>query len=76
MEITESPCIQVCVMDRAAGLCIGCGRTIDEISRWAAMSPAERRAIMDRLPRRLAEAKLEPLPPRVRTGRRRLRERS
>jgi len=33
-------------MDVAAGLCIGCGRTLDEIARWAGMSDAERAAIM------------------------------
>ena len=42
----QSPCIKVCTMDVAAGLCIGCGRTLDEIARWAGMSDAERAAIM------------------------------
>ncbi|MHB2170191.1 DUF1289 domain-containing protein [Alsobacter sp. R-9] len=75
MEITESPCIHVCTIDSGSGLCIGCGRTLDEISRWAAMGAPERRAIMDILPARLAAADLPPQAPRVRTGRRRWRER-
>jgi predicted Fe-S protein YdhL (DUF1289 family) len=49
----ESPCIKICTMDAASGLCIGCGRTLDEIARWSAMSDAERRAIVTALPRRL-----------------------
>jgi predicted Fe-S protein YdhL (DUF1289 family) len=73
MQITESPCIQVCTIDPASHLCVGCGRTIDEISRWVEMSPAQRRAIMDGLPARLEKLDLPVPPPRVRTGRRRLR---
>ena len=63
-------------MDPQAGLCVGCGRTIDEISRWVSMEPSERRAVMDALPARLAAADLPPRPLPVRTGRRRLRERT
>jgi uncharacterized protein len=73
MQVTESPCVQICVIDPVARLCVGCGRTLDEISRWAWMSPVERRAIMDALPARLEAADL-PLPEApVRTGRRRQR---
>jgi uncharacterized protein len=50
----ETPCIDVCEMDAAWDLCIGCGRTLDEIARWAAMSNEERRAIMAVLPARMA----------------------
>jgi uncharacterized protein len=32
----ETSCIDVCEMDGASGLCIGCGRTLDEIAQWAA----------------------------------------
>jgi predicted Fe-S protein YdhL (DUF1289 family) len=48
----ETPCVNTCLLDAATGLCIGCGRTIDEIARWAAMSDQERRAIMAALPER------------------------
>jgi uncharacterized protein len=53
----SSPCNRVCVMHPASELCVGCGRSLDEIARWAALSEAERRAIMDRLPARLAALK-------------------
>jgi len=43
-------------MDGASGLCLGCGRTIDEIARWAGMSPEERRTIMAGLPARKARS--------------------
>jgi predicted Fe-S protein YdhL (DUF1289 family) len=48
----ETPCVNVCLLDAETGLCIGCGRTVDEIARWAARSDGERRAIMAALPER------------------------
>ena len=52
----QSPCIKVCTLDTVAGLCIGCGRTLDEIARWSSMSDQEHRAIMAVLPERLIRA--------------------
>jgi predicted Fe-S protein YdhL (DUF1289 family) len=43
-----SPCIDVCRLD-ARGLCIGCRRTIEEISEWPAASEARRREILHAL---------------------------
>jgi uncharacterized protein len=39
-----SPCIGVCRVT-LAGVCRGCGRTLEEISAWPAASDARRRAI-------------------------------
>ena len=50
----ESPCVNICTLDARSGQCLGCGRTIDEIARWSAMSAAERTRIMAELPGRLA----------------------
>ncbi|CAI8415003.1 MAG: DUF1289 domain-containing protein [Hyphomonadaceae bacterium] len=52
----ESPCIKVCAVSGSTGLCLGCGRTLPEIGRWAAMSADERQSIMRELPERLAMA--------------------
>lgn len=49
-----SPCIKICTMDAATGLCAGCGRTLDEIARWAALTEDQRRTIVAGLPARLA----------------------
>ncbi len=54
----ESPCIKICTLDARSGLCLGCGRTIDEIARWASMSEAERERIMAELPARRANRAL------------------
>jgi len=58
----KSPCIKVCQMDPQRGLCIGCGRTLEEIARWAQMSDAERDSIIEQLGKRLDVAKI-PVPP-------------
>jgi uncharacterized protein len=52
----ETPCIDVCEIDANSGLCAGCGRSLDEITNWASMSPEERRTIMAILPARQAQA--------------------
>ncbi|MEE7489418.1 DUF1289 domain-containing protein [Methylobacterium oryzae] len=57
----SSPCTKVCVLDAATGLCCGCGRTRDEIAAWAALSEAQRRAVMAGLAARMRAARLTPL---------------
>jgi predicted Fe-S protein YdhL (DUF1289 family) len=47
-----SPCTKVCTIDPRSGLCHGCGRTLDEIARWASLSDGERDRIMAELPAR------------------------
>jgi predicted Fe-S protein YdhL (DUF1289 family) len=53
MPAVVSPCIKLCVIDKAAGLCSGCGRTLNEIGSWLSYSEAQRLAIMALLPARL-----------------------
>jgi uncharacterized protein len=43
-----SPCVDICRLD-AQGLCIGCRRTIGEISEWSRATEARRREIVSRL---------------------------
>ena len=49
----DTPCVEVCVVDRVTGLCIGCGRSPSEITAWPSLSPGQRSAIADALPSRL-----------------------
>ncbi|MEM8615429.1 MAG: DUF1289 domain-containing protein [Pseudomonadota bacterium] len=51
--IIESPCIKVCAIDGATGLCLGCGRTLKEIGGWMGLGDAGRRAVMEALPARM-----------------------
>jgi len=48
----DSPCIKVCVVHPETRLCVGCRRSIDEISRWSRMTTDERRAVLAQLPGR------------------------
>lgn len=50
----DTPCARICVVHPRLNLCVGCGRTLDEIARWIALGDAERRHIMTQLPARLA----------------------
>ncbi|MGP4844873.1 DUF1289 domain-containing protein [Marinobacter sp. 1Y8] len=37
----RSPCVSICALD-SDDICIGCQRSVDEITRWSQMSDAER----------------------------------
>jgi uncharacterized protein len=50
-----SPCVDICRLD-AQGLCVGCRRTIDEISEWPRASETRRREILRQLERRTPAA--------------------
>lgn len=45
----ESPCVKLCVIHPEERLCLGCFRTIEEISAWSRMTPEARRAVMAEL---------------------------
>jgi predicted Fe-S protein YdhL (DUF1289 family) len=47
-----TPCTKVCTIDPVSRLCVGCGRTLDEIAQWSAMTDGERARIMAALARR------------------------
>lgn len=49
-----SPCISVCVLHEAQGICIGCFRTLDEIAQWSVLDAAGKRAVLAALPARRA----------------------
>jgi predicted Fe-S protein YdhL (DUF1289 family) len=51
-----SPCISVCRMDAATGLCEGCFRTIDEIVGWGTAPEARKREVWTRLIERAQQA--------------------
>ena len=53
----ESPCVKICTLDARSRVCLGCGRSIDEIARWTALSVAERARVMSELPARIAMEK-------------------
>ena len=54
----STPCIKLCVIEPSPRLCIGCGRSIDEISQWSGLTEPERLNIMATLPERMKDMSL------------------
>jgi predicted Fe-S protein YdhL (DUF1289 family) len=42
----QSPCIDVCKMDKISGFCKGCLRTKQEIKAWKELTKSDRRGIL------------------------------
>ncbi|WP_363182315.1 DUF1289 domain-containing protein [uncultured Lamprocystis sp.] len=55
MLMVESPCISVCQMDPACGLCRGCFRTRDEIADWSSATDHTRLRILAAVAQRREE---------------------
>lgn len=47
-----SPCVKLCVVHPEERICVGCYRSLDEISRWSKLTHDERATIMAQLPDR------------------------
>ncbi len=39
----DTPCIAICSTSQGDDICKGCGRSFEEVQRWVAMRPAEKR---------------------------------
>jgi predicted Fe-S protein YdhL (DUF1289 family) len=50
-SIVPSPCINVCRIDPASGVCAGCRRSLDEIAAWSRLDDAGKRIVWARLAR-------------------------
>jgi hypothetical protein len=53
MTSIDTPCVRICVVHPTLRLCVGCGRTLDEIARWIEHTDEERLRILAQLPERL-----------------------
>lgn len=43
----ESPCISICRMENE--VCVGCGRTLEEVVEWYNMTDKQKQAVLNRL---------------------------
>ena len=43
----ESPCVSICRYENE--VCVGCGRTVDDIVNWYDMTDDEKQAVLNRL---------------------------
>ena len=55
-ERLQSPCIRRCTLTDA-DVCIGCGRSLDDIKSWTLVSPVEQQRILDRAQQWLLKAR-------------------
>lgn len=54
-QVVPSPCMSVCQMDEALGLCQGCLRTLDEIRAWGNASVVFKRQVWEDIEARVAQ---------------------
>jgi hypothetical protein len=54
MSEVASPCVRNCCLDEK-DVCLGCGRSLDEIKVWSEAGDAERLRILEQASRRRAE---------------------
>lgn len=47
--MVESPCIAVCKIDYESGYCIGCNRTIEEITNWGSFNDSQKKKILTKV---------------------------
>lgn len=52
LDSDKSPCIGVCEMDPNRGVCIGCLRTMEEISGWNDFSREEKSKVWQEIKKR------------------------
>ncbi|HEY9036089.1 MAG TPA: DUF1289 domain-containing protein [Pseudomonadales bacterium] len=45
-DMVASPCIRQCTLNEH-DVCVGCYRTVDEITGWVSLDNAERRAVLE-----------------------------
>ena len=45
----ESPCVKLCVVHSEHKICLGCFRTVTEITKWSHFSKQKRKEIMQTL---------------------------
>ena len=42
----KSPCINVCKLNSAQNICVGCYRSIGEIASWASLTDKEKQIVL------------------------------
>ncbi|MDI9408362.1 MAG: DUF1289 domain-containing protein [Candidatus Pacebacteria bacterium] len=55
-----SPCVGICQMDEASGLCTGCYRTAAEIKNWRPSDTGARLAVYEKIQARRTQVEFKP----------------
>lgn len=59
LATVPSPCIRHCTLNDE-DVCVGCGRTLADITSWTKMSEQEKAACVERAQARLRDGRLTP----------------
>ena len=51
-DSVASPCIAVCQIDDATALCVGCSRSVGEVTDWSLLTAEEKRGVLAELAER------------------------
>jgi predicted Fe-S protein YdhL (DUF1289 family) len=49
----ESPCISICRYENE--ICVGCGRTVEEVTEWYNFTDKQKQKIIDRLEKEITD---------------------
>lgn len=55
-----SPCLSICRMDAATGLCEGCLRTLEEIAAWSTLDDEAKRTVWQVIAQRALRTEQQP----------------
>ena len=47
--MVKSPCIDVCKIDYESSYCIGCNRTIEEITNWGSFNDSQKKKFLTKV---------------------------
>ena len=53
----DSPCIDICTIDNESGLCVGCGRNLEEITKWNVINNMGKKQILTKIKTRYLKKK-------------------
>ena len=53
-DSVASPCVAICQIDSATDLCVGCSRSVGEVTDWSLLTAEEKRGVLAELPERSA----------------------
>jgi len=45
--MVDSPCVNICVV--TGGMCIGCGRTLEEVASWQSITESDRESVLQEI---------------------------
>lgn len=54
--VVASPCVRLCTLN-PQDICVGCGRTLDDIKAWSQMTPQQQADCVARAAQRLPEVR-------------------